>query len=63
MFFNDFYPSRLPGKKGQFFVPPPKLVTAKGLAEPKVTVFVIFVFSGLQRTFLGNFYPCRLWGK
>ena len=34
---------------------PLKFVTVKGLAEPKVTVFVIFAFSGLQRMFLSNF--------
>ena len=49
--------------KRSVFVPPPKFVTVKGLAEPKVTVFVIFAFSGLQRKFLSNFYPCRLPGK
>ena len=62
MFFNNFYRCCLPGKKVRFCAPP-KFVTVKGLAEPKVAVFVIFAFSGLQRTFLSNFYPCRLWGK
>ena len=45
------------------FVPPRKLVSVGGLAEPKVTVFAIAVFSGLQRTFFNNFYPCHFWGK
>ena len=51
MFLSSFYPYPL------------KFVTVKGLAEPKGTVLAIFVFGGLQRTFLSSFYPCRLWGK
>ena len=42
---------------------PPKLVSVWGLAEPKVTVFVVSVFNGLQETILSNFYPCRFWEK
>ena len=48
--------------KGQFLCPLPKIITVKGLVEPKVTVFAIYGFSGLQETFLSNFYPCRLPG-
>ena len=62
-FLNSFYPCRLQMNKGNFFKLSFKFVTVREIAEPKVTVFTIYVFGGLQEMFLTNFYPSRLPGK
>ena len=49
--------------KGNFFKLSSKFVTVREIADPKITVFTIYVFGGLQEMFLNNFYPSRLLGK
>ena len=44
-FLGSFYPCRLQISKGNFFELPSKLVTVREIAEPKVTVLIIYVFS------------------
>ena len=72
MFLSNFYPCRFAGKYRSFMCLPiirycrkVKLpfVAKLTVAEPKVAVFAIFEFSGLQRTFLSNFYHAAFRSK
>ena len=54
-FLSSFYPCRLQTNKGNFLELPSILVTFREIAEPKVTVLTIYVFSVLQEMFFQQF--------
>ena len=63
-FLGSFYPCRFQINKSNFFELPSKLVTVREIAEPKVTVLTIYVFSVLTvRMFFNNFYRCPILGE